>query len=459
MSHFAQRRAALRGLASFGAVGAGAGLASALSLMSSSSIADSADYRVLVCVNLSGGADGNDILIPVDGAYADYARARPNLALAKDSLIKLDGSSAGHSFALPPALKDLAPLYAEGRLAMVANVGALIKPITAQQVLNRTAVIPPFLMSHSEQTAIVQGWLGDADPSGWAGRAVELMPAALKKTLPVISYSYDYTLLLGKQSRVTQTQAVYGSQWGPANLSVPTSPWTRAIESMGNMQSSNAYEAEYARTLGATFQDAVKMAQAQAASKTVVSTGDFPDNSLGKDLHHVASLLPVFKAQGVRRQVILVSLGSFDTHVNQRGSSPTSLDSMLNMVGPALAAFDKAIRAAGLDQNVVTLTMSEFGRALQPASGGGTDHAWGSHWWVMGGPVQGRQVIGQFPSLVPGGVDDGDQWKKGRWVPTTAADQVGASLMQWLGLPQDKLLDAFPNLVNFSSKTLPLLQT
>ena len=457
MSSASSRRDAIKRLLSLGTLGLGGGLAATLGLTSQASFAGSADYRVVVCVYLSGGADGNDILIPTDGAYLDYAKARSSLAIAKDSLIALDGSSDGHTFALPPALKMLAPLYNQGRMAMIANVGALIKPVTAAQVLARTAAMPPFLMSHSEQTSYVQGWMGDADPSGWAGRSIELMPAALKKSLPVISYTNDYTLVLGTQSRVTQTQSSYGQYWGMADLSQPTNTWTRIVESMGNMQSRNVFEAEYARTMGSTFQDAITIAQ--VAGKSVEPAGTFPDNQLGKDLRHVASLLPVFKAQGIRRQVIMVSLGSFDTHVNQRGTSEFSLDSMLAMVGPALLAFDDAIKAAGLDQNVVTLTMTEFGRALQPASGGGTDHAWGNHWWLMGGPVQGRQVAGHFPSLALGGADDGDQWKKGRWVPTTSSDQVGASLMQWLGLPSDQLVTAFPSLVNFSQKTLPLLRS
>lgn len=457
MSRSSVRRETLKRLLSLGAAGAGAGggLAAALGLVAQSSLAASGDYRVVVCIHLMGGADGNDLLIPTDGAYLDYAKARPSLAIAKDSLTALSGSSGGHTYGLPAALKDLAPLYAQGRLAMIANVGALIKPITAAQVIARTAVIPPYLMSHSEQTAYIQGWMGDVDLSGWAGRAVELMPTALKKTLPLIAYDSNFTLLLGKQSRVTQTQSSYGGNWGNADLSQPSSSWTRSVEALGNMQSRNLYEAEYARTMNATFQDAVAITQ--VGKQAVLPSNNFPDTQLSRDLRHVASLLPVFKSQGVRRQVFQVNLGPFDTHVSQRGQDQFSLDTMFSMVAPALVAFDTAIKAAGLDQNVVTLVMSEFGRTLQPNSSG-SDHAWGSHWMVMGGPVQGQQVVGTFPTLTLGGPDDGDPYKKGRWVPTTSADQVGATLMQWLGLTSDQFVSAFPNLANFTQKTLSFLR-
>src|SRR5262249_40438626 len=123
----------------------------------------------------------------------------------------------------------------------------------------------------------------------------------------------------------------------------------------------------------------------------------------------------------------------------------------------ALAAFDQSMQAAGMDQNVVTLAMSDFGRTLRPASGGGSDHAWGNHWFALGGPVAGGQVLGTFPTLTLGGPDDGDANQGGRLVPTTSTDQVGATVMRWLGLPADQTVAAFPHLANFSQQTIGLL--
>jgi uncharacterized protein (DUF1501 family) len=123
-----------------------------------------------------------------------------------------------------------------------------------------------------------------------------------------------------------------------------------------------------------------------------------------------------------------------------------------------LDAFDATNRANGLDMNVVTLVMTEFGRTLRPGSGGGSEHAWGNHWWLLGGPVAGGTVHGVFPSMVLGGPDDGDPGKNGRHVPSTSSDQVGASLMQWMGMEPTYLLDVFPNLANFKQKTLPLIR-
>jgi len=75
----------------------------------------------------------------------------------------------------------------------------------------------------------------------------------------------------------------------------------------------------------------------------------------------------------------------------------------------------------------------------------------------MGGPVQGGQVFGTFPSLTLGGPDDMDFYKEGRFVPTTSTDQVAATLMTWLGLGPDQLTSVFPNLKNFTNQTIKFI--
>ena len=104
---------------------------------------------------------------------------------------------------------------------------------------------------------------------------------------------------------------------------------------------------------------------------------------------------------------------------------------------------------------MTTFTLSDFGRTLQPASGGGTDHAWGSHHFIIGDAVQGGDVYGQYPQLVLGGPDDAE--KEGRWIPTTAVDQYGATLAQWFGVPPAQLATVFPNLGNFATSDLGIL--
>ncbi|MFO1249839.1 MAG: DUF1501 domain-containing protein [Inhella sp.] len=418
--------------------------------------AGAADYRALVVIHLNGGNDGNNSLVPLDGGYRDYQLARQNLALAQDSLVALGGSVDGRRYGLHPALRPLAALYEQKRLGFIANVGVLSEPSTAAKVLAGQVQVPPFLFSHSDQTAIVQGWTVSEDNSGWAGRALELLPSELRGRLLAVTSDTNRTLVLGRQSGVSFLDRNGGSWWGIGDLARPQELGVQSLARMAQWQFGNAYEAEFARTYGAGFADAVFVAQCRALA--VPPTADFGGSEgIAASLSNLASLLPVFRSKGLRRQVFLQSWGGFDTHAGQRGTGTLSQDTQLDQLAKALAAFDASNRANGLDDNVLTLVMSEFGRTLRPGSGGGSEHAWGNHWWLIGGPTAGGTVVGRFPALVLGGPDDGDSGKNGRWVPGLSSDQVGATLMQWLGLPASAFVEVFPALARFASPTLPLL--
>lgn len=439
-----------------------AGAAPVVSMLGASSLLESSpaqaagdDYRALVVVFLSGGNDGLNSLVPMDGAYDDYYKSRPELAIGKNVLAPLSGSSGGHNYGLHPALAPLAPLYDSGRLAWIANVGPLVAPATARQVIERSVAVPSFLLSHSDQVMWQQGWLGDSDASGWAGRALELLPTSLRNGVNAVTMNTDRTLVLGRNSPVSFLSPWESRYWGQADLAQPQSAPAQSLNRMARWQFANQYEAEYARTFGRAVQESTLFTQAALDARA--PAGNFADDELSRALRKLASLLPVFKRRGYKRQVFLVQWGQFDTHAIQRGTGPTSQDAQLAVLARAMQAFDASNQAAGLDQNVVSLTMSDFGRTLRQASGGGSDHAWGNHWFAMGGPVRGGQVVGSLPTLTLGGPDDSDPNGGGRFVPTTSTDQVGATLMQWLGLPPSELEKVFPNLANFSQKTVSLL--
>ena len=415
------------------------------------------DYRALVVVFLNGGNDGHNLIVPTDAMFTDYQSARANLALPKASLANLPGSAAGHTFGLHPSLAPLVPLSAQPRLAFIANAGPLVVPTTAIQAKTNAVDVPPFLLSHNDQVAIQQGWTVRDDTSGWAGRTLELLPSTLRTPLAAVTMDNRLTLVLGKRSAVSYRPKNAPRYWGPADLADPKTPAAQSINRMAQWQFANAYEAEYARTFGAAVSDATQITQALASAPAPAA--DFGSDELGQRLRTLASVLPVFKAQGFKRQVFLVSWGSFDTHTNQRGGDANTQDTQFGILAKALAAFDDTNKANGLDQGVVTLMMSDFGRTVRPGSGGGSEHAWGNHWFALGGPVAGGNVLGSFPSPVLGGRDDGDPGSNGRHVPTTATDQVGATVMNWIGLAPSLYHDVFPDLVNFSQKTIPLLRT
>lgn len=429
---------------------------SALSFLNDGVAANTTDYKALVCLFLSGGNDGHNTLIPTDAAYNDYSKARPILALPKDSLIGLEGTSAGHSLGLHPGLAPLAKLYNQKRLAWIANAGLLVTPATAEQVINHTVAIPPFLQSHSDATALQQGWDGDSDVSGWAGRTLEQLPSNLSNPLRAVTMNNARTFVLGRRSSVAFMSSGGSRYWGYADLAQPQNYWTQSLNNMASLQFANNYEAEYARTFNRSVAESTILTKVFLAAKQPAA--NFSSDELATKLSTLASVLPVFKSLGYRRQIFLVEWGSFDTHYGQRGNDSRTQDAQLDIVGRAVAAFDQANLAAGLDLDVTTLMISEFGRTLRPASGAGSDHAWGNNWFVMGGAINGGQVFGQIPSYILGGADDGDPNRGGRMVPTTSTDQVGATIMQWMGLPTTQLNTVFPNLINFSNKNLGFMR-
>jgi uncharacterized protein (DUF1501 family) len=413
-----------------------------------------ADYKALVVVFLSGGFDGNNVLVPMDAAYSDYAKARPSLALPKDSLVRLSSSHIGHQFGLSPANRSFADLFEQKRMAVIANAGALVQPTTMAQVRNYSAKLPPFLGSHSEQEQWIQGWMGDEDTSGWGGRAMDLMSADMKNFQPLVAMANDYTAVVGRNTALSLANSRSGARWGSADLSDPNSFARQRVEWVSRLQSGNVYDSEFSRSLKTSYIDTVQFALGQ--SYGTAPMGNFTDAQIGRDLRYLARHLTYAKQTGARRQIYLVQDGGYDTHTDQL-STTTGLEKNIGEVTNNLVAFDKSIQAYGMNNDVITVVMSEFGRTLDPASGGGSDHAWGNHWFAMGGPVKGGVIYGNtFPTLQTAGVDDASLYKpyRGQWIPQFSSDQFMADLVGWMGLTPAQALAVMPNLVNFPRKTI-----
>jgi uncharacterized protein (DUF1501 family) len=416
-----------------------------------------ADYKALVVVFLSGGFDGNNVLVPLDAAYNDYAKARPSLALPKDSLVKLSGSYIGHQFGLSPANRVLADLFEQKRLGVIANVGALIQPTTMTQFKNNSVKLPPFLGSHAEQEQWIQGWMGDENTSGWGGRAMDSLPPELKNLQPLVAMARDYTAVVGNNTSLSLANSGSGSRWGSAELSDPSNVARQRVEWASRLQSGNAYDFEFSRSLRAAYNDTVIFAQGQKYGSE--PAGTFPDAQVGRDLRYLARHLAYSKQAGARRQIYLVQDGGYDTHADQlstRTNMP-GLEMKIGDVASSLSAFDKSIQAYGMNNDVITVVMSEFGRTLDPAAGGGSDHAWGNHWFALGGPVKGGAIYGNtFPTLQTGGADDASFWRpyRGQWLPQFSSDQFMGDLVGWLGLTPAQALAVMPNLANFPQKTI-----
>jgi uncharacterized protein (DUF1501 family) len=435
-------------------------LAGLSATMASIQKVQAADYKTIVIVFLSGGYDGNNILIPVDGAFNDYEKARPSLALPKDSLVRLSGSHIGHQFALSPASRPFATLFEQKRLAAIANAGALVQPTTMDQYRNGIAKLPPFMGSHAEQEAWIQGWMGDENTTGWGGRAMDVVSADLKTLQPLVAMARDYTAVKGGNTALSLADSRSGASWGFAQLDVPADLMRQRVEWASRLQSGNVYDSEFARSMRTAYLDTVEFAKGQSQGPTPI--GVFPDVQIGRDLRYLAKHIPYSKQAGARRQIYLVQDGGYDTHAGQLSTDTNNpgLETRFADVANSLSAFDASMQAVGMNNEVLTLVMSEFGRTLDPAAGAGSDHAWGNHWFALGGPVLGGKVYGNtFPTLQTGGPDDASSYdpKRGQWLPQFSSDQFMSDAFRWFGLTPAEVLSVMPNLANFSSKTIGYL--
>ena len=175
----------------------------------------------------------------------------------------------------------------------------------------------------------------------------------------------------------------------------------------------------------------------------------FPGGPLGAQLKAVAETISVRTQLMASRQVFFVGLGGFDTHSAQA----TALPGLLSQIDSSMAAFHAAMQELGVANDVTSFTASDFGRTLA-VNDDGTDHGWGGHHFVVGGAVNGGQIIGSVPPCEFGhSADSGG----GRLIPSLAVEQYAAPLGQWFGLNQDELATALPNLTNFDALATPLM--
>ena len=407
-------------------------------------IAQAADYKALVCVFLYGGNDGNNTLIPIDTeGYAQYAKVRPvssNLNIAQSSWLPI--SASGKSYGLHPSFKGVQGLYAQGKLAWVANVGTLAEPTTRAQYLARSVNLPKSLFSHSDQQNEWQTARTAMTPvtTGWGGRLGDDVAQSFN-----LGAKFPSLVNISGSGLFTRSLSAGVITPGPSTLQGfgGSSEDQARYAAFRNLQTLKSRSTLVNRLNGITADgiNATDLLTTALASQTALSTS-FPNSSLGNQLKSAARMMAARGTLGVSRQIFFCGIGGFDTHTNQipqQRSLFSDLDASLN-------AFHSATVELGIESDVLTFTHSDFGRTFQPTAGAGSDHAWGSHHLVMGGGIKGGDIYGQYPTLVLGGPDDAD--KGGRWVPSTSVVEFVYPMARWFGATHiDQVL---PTLSNFN---------
>ena len=434
-------------------------------------------YKALVVVFLFGGNDSNNMVVPNDAtgayAYSRYAASR-SAATCDFFITQAGGTNPGlpitptnlstHSFMLHPSMPRLQALFTtDKKLAVLCNVGTLVEP-TKKNTSDGTyfnpvtlapATLPSQLMSHRDQqdewqTAIANPVL-EVTPTGWGGRIADTYTAP---TFPVVfsdAGSSLFTHGAATSPLVVSATGTFGLTTLDGGGNAPFLAQLAGQTSIQTLTAANQTITNNALTYAGALNTAL-------TNNAVVWNPGTWDNtgSLGDELKKIAEVIAASGPNGLNltKQVFFCSRGGFDTHADQAVDQVALYAELDN----ALAAFYDAMGQIGAANKVVLATESDFSRTLAPGSFSGTDHAWGGHQLILGGPVKGGKLFGTFPDLTTGGADDMDgstakPGGEGRWVPTTSVDQYAATLAAWFD-PTLSLTTLFPNLASFSPQTL-----
>lgn len=449
------------------------------------SLAVPSDYRALVCIFMQGGNDSNNMVVPNHDStsvsnYTAYSAARTaqGLAHAQAALLPITVPRMGNlAYGLHPNLgtgvtgginNGIHELWAQGKLAVVTNVGTLVAPMTKAQYTGNTVKRPYQLFSHSDQVSQFQGGRSDTQPyTGWAGRISDLRtsldnPSGLVPMITSISGAQLFTA-----GTSTLPLAIADSNTALASVLNPSGFTTNnGTARLASFNALRGYDLSSEIVAAASHvTDQAMLANASLQTSQEVTT-TFPNTSIGRQLKQVARVIKKRTDLSVTRQIFYVQIGSFDTHTNQL----TGQGNLMIQLSQAMRAFYDEMVAQGLSDKVTQFTMSDFNRTFNPAGTGagvGSDHAWAGHNLVLGGGLVGADFYGvntsngtPFPTLTFNGPDDSDTGTtaRGRWIPTTSNEQYAATLARWFGVPDANMSTVFPKIGNFSTSNLGFMQ-
>jgi uncharacterized protein (DUF1501 family) len=509
--HNVSRRLFLRQAGALSAAGAAAApLALNMAAIGSAAAQSAADYKALVCIFLFGGNDSLNMILPTDAtSFANYTTIRnqapdsiallapgtvPNVAAAAGSPARLGGvlpivpatartapGGGTQTFALHPLMGSLQTMFgADKRLAIIANTGPLVEPLTKAQY-NGSGRKPASLFSHNDQQNTWMSFRPEGATVGWGGRLGDLMASQNGRAIfTSISAAGNAVWLSGQtvqQYQVSSNGAIRMGSDANGRIFNSTDVAAAMTKIVTGTRGGHVFEADLAavsaRSIDAetTLRTALKAASdplfgTAPASGTYNAnndpklqydnplTGAKAFNGLAQQLQVVARMIDASSASGVgaKRQVFFVSLGGFDSHDNENRNNAD----LMARLAHAMKYFDTALGAMGAQSKVTTFTASDFGRTFT-SNGDGTDHGWGAHHFVMGGAVKGGDIYGAFPVLGTKNANNNnfdsspDQIGNGSLLPTTSVDQLGATLAKWFGVSDGDALTVFPNLANFSA--------
>ena len=340
--------------------------------------------KVLVAIFQRGAVDGLNMVIPF--AEKDYFSMRPTIAIpepqvhasnsAGPAAIDLDGF-----FALHPSLGQLKPLFDVRQLAIIHAVGS-----------------PSNTRSHFD----AQDYMETATPGvkstreGWLNRYLAAKPEAEATPFRAVAVAPRMPRTLAGQASSLVVDEIRNFRLLGRPDPPAFAPATPAAEELAFEEMyASSQDPLFSRAAAETFEAIRTLRRVGADTYEPANGAKYPHGKLGQDLQQVAQLI---KAD-VGLEVAFSNVGGWDNHVNE-GGVEGQMANNLKALGDALAAFHTDL--GDRMEDVVVLTMSEFGRTARENGNRGTDHGHGNAMFVLGGPVNGGKVYGEWPGLKPG---------------------------------------------------------
>jgi uncharacterized protein (DUF1501 family) len=350
------------------------------------------DSPILVVMQLAGGNDGLNTIIPVGNDY--YHKARPTLSLRANLL------SINDEFAFHPALGGLKEIYDAGNLSVVHGVG-----------------YPNPNRSHFRSTEI---WHTASDANrfekhGWLGRYFDHSCRGADPTVGVsIGRQAPQAFTAAKPAGIslenpeTYRVRTEGDPTGSMEFMAKLNGHRSMDESEGNSGTTvTALPGAVQSTLSPLDYIERTSLDAQVSSEKILqvsrkgaNSATYPDSQLANSFKLIARLI----AGGLPTRVYYLSQGGYDTHTNQAGAH----ERLLRDFAAAAKSFTEDLKAQGNADRVLLMTFSEFGRRVSQNANGGTDHGAAAPVFIIGSKLKKPGLVGKFPSLAPGDLHNGD---------------------------------------------------
>lgn len=332
--------------------------------------------RILVLVQLAGGNDGLNTVIPLD-QYSAYKSVRPNIAVADTSALKLTNATALH-----PNMTGFQQLFNQGKMRLIQSVGY---PTPDFSHFRSTDI---WLTASDYNQIIDTGWLGRWLDTQYKGFPMGYPNATMPDPVAIQIGNTVSTALEAKQANMGMAFTDPKTYFNINNYGFGTQKNTRFLQ-----------ELDYIRQTGLQIQNfatPVKNAAAKAINKSTM----YPaanQNPLADQLKIVAQLI----AGGLRTRIYIVTHSGYDTHASQNSAgsgTPFAHPQLLQQLSQAISAFQDDIRLLGVEDKVTGMTFSEFGRRIKQNGSNGTDHGAAAPLFVFGANVI-SGILGNNPTI------------------------------------------------------------